>query len=133
MAHLDHGAADPIPISDPDRVIRHVGDGEILAELSPDEIVPSGERLPVLIVGRVISIGGLIGTPMVAAVDLHVAYETERFQHRCLSMGLFEDSGRDGLSSVIDCLRLSHIDGDDLHVVCPHQEPGGTGSVMSRF
>src|ERR1700684_2166928 len=49
LSHLEQGGADPIAVADAHSGVRHAVDGEVLAELSVDEIGPLQLRLPMTI------------------------------------------------------------------------------------
>jgi hypothetical protein len=47
LAHLEDGAADPVPITHADLVVRHPCDREVFAELPHGEVVAAEEAFPV--------------------------------------------------------------------------------------
>ena len=77
LRHLEHRAANPIPIADADRRVREAFNGEILAELSVDEVVSLQLLLPVAIRLDLIDVHRALLTSVASEVALPISVEIQ--------------------------------------------------------
>jgi len=77
LRDLERGVADPAAVADADLVIGHPFHGEVLAEMTGQEVVPAEELRPVLIGGTVIHIDGAMLATMANQIGLRITIHVQ--------------------------------------------------------
>ena len=77
LGDLEDGGADPVAVADADLVVAQPLDGEVLAELSVDEVVPAELALPVAVRVDLVDEHGALLAAVPGEVALAVAVDVE--------------------------------------------------------
>ena len=106
--------ADPVAIADADLVIGEPLDGEVLAELSVDEVVSSELAFPVPIRVDLVDEHRALLAAVPRAIALTVALDVELADSAPTLDWILEDAGEDGLPLPRHVLRHADVDRQQL-------------------
>ena len=109
LRDLEDGGADPEAVADADLVVAQPIDGEVLAELSMDEVVPSELALPVAVGLDLVDEDGALLATVPAQVALPVPVYVEPAHAPRTGDGVLEDAGEDGLAPPRHVLRHADV------------------------
>ena len=110
LGDLEDGGADPITVADADLVIGQPLDGEVLAELSIDEVVSSKLAFPVAIGVDLVDEDGALLATVPAEVALPVAVDVELAHPAGAGDRVLEHAGEDRLPLPGNVLRHADVD-----------------------
>ena len=110
MGDLEDGGADPVAVADADLVVAQPLDGEVLAELPVDEVVPAELAFPVAIGVALVDEHGALLTAVPGEIALPVAVDVELAHPARAADGLLVDAGEDGLALPGHVLRHTDVD-----------------------
>ena len=110
MRYLEDRGADLVAVADADLVIGESLHGEVLAELSVDEVVSSELALPVTIGVDLVDEHGTLLAAVPRQIALTVAFDVELADAAGPLDGIFEDAGEDGPPLPGHVLRHADVD-----------------------
>ena len=110
LRDLEDGGADPEAVADADLVVAQSLDGEVLAELSMDEVVPTELALPVAVGVDLVDEDGALLAAVPAEVALSVPVDVEPAHSARSGYGVLEDAGEHGLALPRHVLRHADVD-----------------------
>src|SRR3954466_3320172 len=110
LGHLERRRADPIAVADAHLVVGESFYGEVLAELSVDEVVAPQLALPVPVRVDLVDEHGTLFTAMPGQIALTVAVEVELADPSTTGDGLLEHAGDDGSPLPRHLFRRSDVD-----------------------
>ena len=131
MRDLEDGGADLVAVADADLVVAQSLDGEVLAELSVDEVVSSELAFPVAIGVDLVDEDGALLAAMPGKIALPVAVDVELAHAARAGDRVLEDAGEDRLPLPSHVLR--HADVDRQQGCRPHECWSGVGRGEGRL
>ena len=124
LGDLEDGGADPVAVADADLVVAQPLDGEVLAELPVDEVVPTELALPVPVGVELVDEDGALLAAVPREVALAVAVDVEPAHAARAGDRILEDAREDRLPLPGHVLRHADVEGDQL--------PDATSGVIVR-
>jgi len=121
LRDLEDRGADPVPIADADVLVAEPFDGEVLAELSVDEVVSSELPFPVAVSVDLVDEHGALLAAVPREIALTVAVDVELAHAPRTGDGVLEDAGEDGPPLPRHVLRQADVDRQQ----CAHGLGGG--------
>jgi hypothetical protein len=110
LCHLKDRAANPVPVSDTDLIIRKTFNSEILSELPVLEVVPAEDVLPISIGVELICHHGAVFTTMALEIPLAIAIQIQSPGKDTVGHGTFRDGGTNYLALPFDFARKADVD-----------------------
>jgi hypothetical protein len=129
LRDLEDSRPDPVPITDTDLIVVEPLDGEVLTELSVDEVAPGQLMLPIPVRADLIDEHCALLAPMSGEITLTVPVHVQLADPATTRHGILENPGVDGLALPGHVLRHADIDRQQdahrAHTVRdrPHRRP----------
>ena len=114
LSDLEDRGADPVAVADADVGVGQSLDGEVLAELPVDEVVPAELALPVSVRLHLVDEDGALLAAVPGEIALPVAVDVELAHTARAGDSLLEDAGEDGLPLPWHVFRLADVDRQQL-------------------
>src|SRR5262245_55196585 len=109
LSDLKQRAADPIPVADADGVVGQAFYGEVLAELSVDEVGPPQLLLPIAIRFDLVDEDGALLAPVPGHVALTIAVQIQPADSTAATHRILPDPGVHGATLPLDVARKSDV------------------------
>ena len=110
LRDLEDGSADPIAVADAHRVVGESVHGEVLAELSVDEVVSAELTFPVPVRVGLVDEHCALFAAVPGEIALAVTVDVELSDAPRADHGILEDAGEDRPSSPVHVLRQADVD-----------------------
>jgi hypothetical protein len=132
LGHLEQGAANAVAVADADDVVGQAVDGEVLAEVSGDQVGPGQLAGPVVVGLELVDEDGALLAAVAGQVALPVAGQVEAADPAAAGKRVLPDTGVHGAAVPRDVARQTDVDRQQsLHALTFNAALGATGRFPS--